>query len=82
MATPAGFPGDDFDHALVRGLLGVQNMTYDTAAVEAALFRSTGIKYGGMQYGPAPRMVSDCMARRGYLLRATGMAMRRAAMPC
>jgi hypothetical protein len=33
--------------------MGVQNMTYDTAAVEAALFRSTGIKYGGMQYGPA-----------------------------
>lgn len=33
--------------------MGVQDMTFDTAGVEAALFRSTGIQYSGMQYGPA-----------------------------
>lgn len=33
--------------------MGVATMTIDTAAVEAALFRSTGVKYEGMVYGPA-----------------------------
>lgn len=33
--------------------MGVADMTIDAASVEAALFRSTGVELGGMQYGPA-----------------------------
>lgn len=33
--------------------MGVADLNFDTAMVEAALFRSTGVVYGGMQYGPA-----------------------------
>lgn len=33
--------------------MGVADMTIDTASIEAALFRSTGVVYSGMQYGPA-----------------------------
>jgi hypothetical protein len=33
--------------------MGVKDMTIDTASIEAALFRSTGVAYAGMQYGPA-----------------------------
>src|SRR5262249_45188072 len=34
-------------------IMGVKDMTIDTASIEAALFRSTGVVYAGMQYGPA-----------------------------
>jgi hypothetical protein len=33
--------------------MGVADALYDTAMVEAVLFRSTGVRLGGMQYGPA-----------------------------
>lgn len=33
--------------------MGVATGKFDTAGVEAALFRSTGVVYSGMQYGPA-----------------------------
>ena len=33
--------------------MGVADKVYDTAMVEAVLFRSTGVKLEGMRYGPA-----------------------------
>lgn len=33
--------------------MGVADHVYDTAMVESVLFRSTGVKLDGMQYGPA-----------------------------
>ena len=33
--------------------MGVADLKFDTAMVESALFRSTGVALEGMQYGPA-----------------------------
>lgn len=41
--------------------MGVADLTFDTAAVEAALFRSTAVAYGGMQYGPATNPATRVM---------------------
>ena len=44
--------------------MGVATMTFDTAAVEAALFRSTGVAYGSMQYGPATNPASRVLTKK------------------
>jgi hypothetical protein len=46
-------------------MMGVADTVYDSPMVESVLFRSTGVKLGGMQYGPATNPATRLYTAKG-----------------